>query len=85
MKFLSEHSYWRDSFKDQLTVSFKDHLYSQVQGDQSKRSNAETFLDRVIATNLNNFAKQKLDIKSETEANQLRNAKRRAIESSDER
>jgi len=56
-----------------------------VQGDQSKRSNAETFLDRVIATNLNNFAKQKLDIKSETEANQLRNAKRRAIESSDER
>lgn len=30
MKFLAEHSYWRDSFKDQLTVSFKDHLYEQV-------------------------------------------------------
>lgn len=85
MKFLAEHSYWRDSFKDQLTVSFKDHLYSQVQGDQAKRNNSEGFLDRVIATNLNLFAKTKQDIKNETEANQRRNAKRRAIESNDER
>ena len=85
MKFLAEHSYWRDSFKDQLTVAYKDHLYAQVQGDQAKRNNSEAFLDKVVATNLNNFAKNKQNIKSETEANQRRNAKRRAIESNDER
>lgn len=85
MKFLAEHSYWRDSFKDQLTVSYKGDLFSGVGGELGKQRNATQFLDQVIDTNLNNIATCKATIKREVEDRQLRNARARAIESADER
>lgn len=36
MQQLADHSYWRDSFKDQLTVAFKDHILSSVLTDTMK-------------------------------------------------
>jgi len=85
MKFLAEHSYWRDSFKDQLNVSYKGNLFSGVGGELGKRRNATGFLDQVISTNLSNIATCKATIKREVEDRQLRNARARAIESADER
>lgn len=60
-------------------------MYGQVTGELGKRNSAGGFLDKVITTNLNTIAKTKKDIKTSVHETQVRNARRRAIESTDER
>jgi hypothetical protein len=50
-----------------------------------KRNSAGSFLDKVINTNLTKVADTKSKIKHSVQENQRRNARRRAIESNDER
>lgn len=49
MKQLAEHSYWRDGFKDQLTVAFKDQLLSSVKTDTEKFTRTGSYLDETVA------------------------------------
>jgi hypothetical protein len=50
-----------------------------------KRNSAGGFIDKVIVQNLSTIAKTKTDIKTAVQETQVRNARRRAIESTDER
>ena len=40
MHKLARHNYWRDGFKDQLTVAYKDSLLTSVRKDTEKFSEA---------------------------------------------
>ena len=85
MKQLAEHSYWRDSFKDQLTVAFKDQLLSSVLVDTQKFDHSGSLLDSIVSEQLDDFGKAKQRIKSSMLAKQNRREKSRLIESADRR
>lgn len=38
LQFLADHSYWRDSFTDQLHVAYKSSLLNNLQGEADKFS-----------------------------------------------
>ena len=48
MTQLAEHSFWRDGFKDQLTVAFKDQLLSSVLTDTQKAQHTNTLLNGIV-------------------------------------
>jgi len=48
MTQLAEHSFWRDGFKDQLTVAFKDQLLSNVLTDSQKAQHTNTLLNGLV-------------------------------------
>ena len=48
MTQLAEHSFWRDGFKDQLTVAFKDQLLSNVLTDSQKAQHTSTLLNGLV-------------------------------------
>ena len=45
---LAEHSYWRDSFKDQLEVSYKSHVYGLTVKEAEKGSQSKRYLDDLV-------------------------------------
>ena len=45
MKQLAANSFWRDGFKDQLTVAYKDQLYTSVKADNDRFNKTGNFLD----------------------------------------
>lgn len=45
MKQLAANSFWRDGFKDQLTVAYKDQLYTSVRADNDRFNKTGNFLD----------------------------------------
>ena len=85
MTQLAEHSYWRDGFKDQLTVAFKDQLLSSVLIDTQKFGHSGTLLDGIVGEQLDQFGKEKSRIKTSMMAKQTRREKSRLIESADRR
>ena len=85
MTQLADHSYWRDGFKDQLTVAFKDQLLSSVLTETQKFDKSGNVIDEVIMDQLNVFGKEKEMIKSQMESKQRRREKSRLIESADRR
>mmetsp|Transcript_27577 Transcript_27577/g.34233 ORF Transcript_27577/g.34233 Transcript_27577/m.34233 type:complete len:282 (+) Transcript_27577:761-1606(+) len=85
MQQLAENSYWRDSFKDQLTVAYKDSLLSSVLTDSQKTQHSGVLLDGVVRDRLEVFGKDKLRIKSNMIAKQSSREKSRLIESVDRR
>ena len=48
MTQLNENSYWRDGFKDQLTVAFKDTLLGSVLNDTQKFDHAGGLIDGLV-------------------------------------
>ena len=48
MNQLAEHSYWRNGFKDQLTVAYKDQLLSSVLVETQKFSHSGSLLDGIV-------------------------------------
>lgn len=48
MQKLARHSYWRDSFKDQLTVAYKDSLLTSVRKDTEKFCQSGQYLDDMV-------------------------------------
>lgn len=59
MNMLAEHSYWRDGFKDQLTVAFKDQILSSVLTDTQKNEYSKETLDNLVSEQLEKFGKEK--------------------------
>jgi len=64
MKQLAKHSFWRDSFKDQLSVTFKDDLLSQVFTENSKYTQAGSLLDTLAVDHMDAIKTQKEQIKN---------------------
>lgn len=52
MTQLAENSYWRDGFKDQLNVAFKDQLLSSVQNDTMKFTHSGGLIDNLVEDQL---------------------------------
>lgn len=46
MTHLSENNFWRSSFKDQLEIAYKDHLYEQVLDEAMKHEIAADYIER---------------------------------------
>jgi len=59
MKQLAANSFWRDGFKDQLTVAYRDQLYNSVKADNDRFNKTSNFLDEQIARQLETFGKEK--------------------------
>ena len=45
---LTENACWRDSFKDQLGVSYKDTVYNKVMSEVNKRQQAGHFVEGIV-------------------------------------
>lgn len=85
MTQLADHSYWRDGFKDQLTVAFKDQILSSVLTDTVKFDQAGEVVDSLVGDQLNDFGLEKSRIKAMMMSKQSRREKSRLIESADRR
>ena len=85
MTQLAEHSYWRDGFKDQLNVGFKDNLLGSVLNDTQKFDHAGSLIDGLVSDQLDAFGTTKNRVKSSMIAKQTRREKSRLIESVDRR
>ena len=85
MTQLADHSFWRDGFKDQLTVAYKDQLLSAVLTDSQKQEHTAEVLDETIQFRLDEYKRMKERIKSNMFAKQNRREKSRLIESADRR
>ena len=85
MTQLSEQSFWRDTFKDQLSVAFKDQLLGNVLKDSNKFNQAGGLVDGFVANQFSTITKQKDSIKSSMVAKNARREKSQAIESLDRR
>ena len=59
MTQLADHSFWRDGFKDQLTVAYKDQLLSAVLTDSQKQEQVAGVLDGLVQEQLDTFSKEK--------------------------
>ena len=64
MTQLNENSYWRDGFKDQLTVAFKDSLLGSVLNDTQKFEHAGGMIDGLVSEQLESFGQSKARVKT---------------------
>lgn len=49
MQFLADKNHWRDTFKDQLNVDFREWLYDSVQKNLTNKQKASNFKDEVYS------------------------------------
>lgn len=85
MRKLAENSFWRDGFKDQLTVAFKDQLLTSVKTDNDRFNMTGSYIDEQIACQFEKFETQKQRIKLGMQIVQENREKSRLIESADRR
>jgi len=52
MTHLAENNFWRTSFKDQLEIAYKDHLYTQVLDEAMKHELAAEYIEGQISEQL---------------------------------
>ena len=82
---LVEHSYWRDSFKDQLEVSYKHHLVDLTLNNTSSNRQANVYLDQLVGDHIKAIADGKVELKNEIAKTKKANYVKRLIESTDRR
>lgn len=82
---LAEHSYWRDSFQDQLGVAYKNHLVDKSLKISGDRSEATSYLDNLVDTHVHALTAQKEQIRKQMDDTRARLATKRLIESADRR
>lgn len=63
LSHLAKKSYWRDTFMDQLSISYKNFLVDKTQSDTNKFIVAEDFLEGVVREQVFAVAKHKEEIK----------------------
>ena len=47
---LKEKNYWRDTFTDQLTIAYRQHLTQEVEDQSLKYDHAEELVDSMLET-----------------------------------
>lgn len=82
---LAEHSYWRDSFKDQLEVSYKHHLVDLSCNNSNNDGLAKSYFDNLVSDYVKVIADGKVELKKEMEKTKKANYVKRLIESADRR
>ena len=85
MHKLARHNYWRDGFKDQLTVAYKDALLTSVRKDTEKFTEAGQYLDSIVSDQFVKFDVDKKRIRKNMAAKIARREATRLIESADRR
>lgn len=63
LEHLAEHSFWRDSFKDQLNVLFKNHVVDLTVNEKSKAKQTASYLENIINTYLSKIVEDKKELK----------------------
>ena len=63
LSHLAQKSYWRDTFMDQLTISYKNFLVDNTQTDTNKFLVSEDFIEGIVRDQVFAVAKHKEDIK----------------------
>jgi ribosomal protein L15 len=82
---LAEHSFWRDSFKDQLEVSYKHHLVDLSCTNSSNSTLASSYFNTMVSDYAKVIADGKVTLKAEMETTRKSNKVKRLIESADRR
>lgn len=85
MQFLAEKNHWRDSFKDQLNINFKEWLYDSVAGNIQNKVQSHTFSETSANEQLNRIGNTKVPIQKKVQFDLEKKAKFRMIESKDRR
>ena len=85
MQFLADKNHWRDSFKDQLNVNFKEWLYDSVVTNIGNKQKASTFEDGLATEQIKAIGTAKDPIKRKVQFNLEKKEKFRVIESKDRR
>jgi len=85
MQFLADKNHWRDSFKDQLNINFKEWMLDSVATTISNKSKASEFKNGICDDQLQKIGSAKDPIKRRVQFNLEKKAKFRMIESKDKR
>lgn len=63
MQFLADKNHWRDTFKDQLNVDFKDWMYNSVARTLENKEKSSQFKDGICQEQLKDIGTEKDPIK----------------------
>ncbi len=85
MQYLADKNHWRNTFKDQLNVDFKDWLYDSVSQNLTNKTRSKNFKDGICNTQISTISKEKDPIKKTVKFNLEQKEKSRQIESKDKR
>lgn len=82
---MADKNHWRDTFKDQLNVDFKEWMYDSVAQNLGNKSKAATFKDQIADEQITKIGAEKDPIKKRVRFNLEKKEKFRVIESKDKR
>lgn len=85
MQFLADKNHWRDTFKDQLNVDFRDWMYESIANNIGNKSKASTFKDSICEEQVSKIGATKEPIKRRVQFGLEKKEKFRIIESKDKR
>lgn len=85
MKHLADKNHWRNTFKDQLNVDYKDWLYDSIAQNLTNKARSKNFKDNICNTQISQISKEKDPIKKTVRFNIEQKEKSRQIESKDKR
>jgi len=85
MRYLKEHQYWRDSFKDEIRINYHEWLYQKVDEEFQKKQTAGQFQDDLTDNQINAIGSEQGPRKKQVEDSLKKKDKVRQIESMKER
>jgi hypothetical protein len=85
MQYLADKNHWRDTFKDQLNVDFKDWMYDSIARTLENKEKSSKFKDGICQEQLKDIGTEKDPIKRTVRFNLEAKEKSRQIESKDKR
>ena len=85
MQHLADKNHWRDSFKDQLHVDFKDWMYQSISNNLDNKAKSGQFKDEICTDQVMKIGSQKDPIKRSVRFGIEQREKQRQIESKDKR
>ena len=85
MQYLADKNHWRNTFKDQLNVDFKDWMYNSIATNLENKQKSSNFKDSICTDQLVQIGTEKDPIKRNVRFNLEQREKSRQIESRDKR
>lgn len=85
LKHLAQNNYWRDSFDDQLQISFKQFLTEKTLADSNQQAVSQNFIDQTVAEEFGKLGVVKQSIKDGMKSTAALREATRVIESTDRR
>lgn len=79
LQWLSDNSFWRNDFQDQLNTNYKDWLFNQIENELNKKNHSYTLVDSIAQAEFEEFAKAKDQPKKQIEYNLAKKNKLRMI------